>query len=98
MKRRRRPTTEEMRSDYEFDYATAIRGKYYPHVAREGACVVVLDPDVAKAFRTSAAVNEALRSLLAVSEATRRLIEGRGRRRRSAGRPRSASQRGSPQR
>jgi hypothetical protein len=51
---------------------------------KEGANVVVLDPDVAKAFRSSAAVNEALRSLLKMSEATRRLTS------RSSGRASSA--------
>jgi hypothetical protein len=41
---------------------------------REDATVAVLEPDVAKVFRNSAAVNEALRSLLQISETTRRLI------------------------
>ena len=40
---------------------------------REGANVAILEPDVAKVFRNSAAVNEALRSLLQISETTRRL-------------------------
>ena len=40
---------------------------------KEGATVVVLEPDVAKVFRTSAAVSQALRSLLRISETTRRL-------------------------
>lgn len=39
---------------------------------KEGANVVVLEPDVAKAFRDSAAVNAALRSLLVVARASRR--------------------------
>ena len=42
-------------------------------VTREGANVAVLEPDVAKVFRSSAAVNEALRSLLQISQTTRRL-------------------------
>jgi ribosome-binding protein aMBF1 (putative translation factor) len=42
-------------------------------ITREGGSVVVLDPDVAKVFRNSAAVNEALRSVLRISETTRRL-------------------------
>jgi hypothetical protein len=63
----------EMRAEYHFDYSKAVRGKYYRRLLKEGANVVVLDPDLAKVFRTSAAVNEALRSLLRVSEATRRL-------------------------
>ena len=42
-------------------------------VMSEGANLAVLEPDVAKVFRSSAAVNEALRSLLQISETTRRL-------------------------
>lgn len=40
---------------------------------RKGATVAVLEPDVAKVFRNSTAVNQALRSLLQISETTRRL-------------------------
>jgi hypothetical protein len=39
----------------------------------EGSNVVVLEPDVAKAFGDSSAVNEALRSLLALTHSTQRL-------------------------
>ena len=63
----------EMRAEYDFDYSTAVRGKYYRRLIKEGVNVVVLEPDVAKAFRSSAAVNDALRSLLKVAEVTRRL-------------------------
>lgn len=73
MKPRNGTTTDDMRPEYDFDYATAVQGKYYRRLLKEGANVVVLEPDVAKAFRSSAAVNEALRSLLKMSEATRRL-------------------------
>jgi len=80
---------DDMRSEYEFDYSTAIRGKYYRRLMKEGANVVVLEPDVAKAFRTSAAVNDALRTLLKMSEVTRRLTT------RSSGRPRARRASGS---
>ncbi len=76
--------SDNMRAEYDFDYSKAVRGKYYRRLLKEGANIVVLDPDVAKAFRSSAAVNEALRSLLRVSEATRRLTS------RSSGRATSA--------
>ena len=79
-------TPDDMRAEYEFDYSKAVRGKYYRRLLKEGANVVVLDPDVAKAFRSSAAVNEALRSLLRVSEATRRLTSRSSGRATSAGR------------
>jgi len=53
----------------------------------EGANIVVLEPDVAKAFGDSAAVNEALRSLLDFSRSTQRLTK------RSAGRKRNTARR-----
>jgi len=73
MRRRGGPQSNELRPEYTFDYSKAIRGKYYRRLLREGANVAVLEPDVAAAFRDSAAVNDALRSLLQVSETTRRL-------------------------
>jgi hypothetical protein len=69
-KRRRQADT---RPEYTFDYSKAVRGKYYRQLLSEGSNVVVLDPDVAQRFRSSAAVNEALRELLKVSRVTRRL-------------------------
>ncbi len=71
---------DELRPEYDLDYSKAIRGKYHKRLLREGANVVILEPDVAKAFSDSAAVNEALRSLLDLSRSTQRLT------RRSTGR------------
>lgn len=73
MKAKSAASSDDMRAEYDFDYSKAVRGKYYRRLLKEGANVVVLEPDVAKAFRSSAAVNEALRSLLRMSETTRRL-------------------------
>jgi hypothetical protein len=84
MKTKRRSSPDDMKADYELDYATAIRGKYYRKLLKEGANVVLLEPDVAKAFHSSAAVNQALRSLLEVFETTRRLTMKRKRRARVA--------------
>jgi hypothetical protein len=70
---------DELRPEYEFDYSTAVRGKYHRRLMKEGANVAVLEPDVAKVFRNSAAVNEALRSLLRISETTRRLTRSSSR-------------------
>lgn len=86
MKARTSSSSEDMRAEYDFDYSKAVRGKYYRRLLKEGANVVVLDPDVAKAFRSSAAVNEALRSLLRMSEATRRLTSRSSSRAATAGR------------
>ena len=73
MKRKPEGRNDDLRREYAIDYSKAVRGKYFRRLLREGANVVVLEPDVAKAFRDSAAVNDALRSLLAVVRASRRL-------------------------
>jgi hypothetical protein len=54
----------QLRTEYDFDYSKAVRGKYYKRLLKDGANVVVLDKDVAKAFPDSAAVNAALRSVI----------------------------------
>ena len=51
----------EMRSEY--DFAGAVRGKFRKRYL-EGTNVVVLEPDIAKRFKDSASVNEALRTYL----------------------------------
>ena len=53
--------SDEMRSEY--DFSGAVRGKYTARLAR-GSNVVVLANDVAAAFKTSKAVNDALRYYL----------------------------------
>jgi len=73
MKRKNRKPDDELRAEYQFDYSKAVRGKYHRRLLKEGANVVVLEPDVARVFQDSAAVNDALRSLLEVTQATRRL-------------------------
>jgi len=51
----------EMRPNY--DFSGGVRGKYAGRLA-EGSNIVVLDADVAGAFKSSKAVNDALRSQL----------------------------------
>ena len=46
----------------EYDFSRGVRGKYAARVAK-GAKVVVLEPDVAEEFKTSDAVNAALRKI-----------------------------------
>jgi hypothetical protein len=77
--------SDEMRTEYDLDYSQAERGKYYRRLIKEGSNIVVLDPDVARRFRSSAAVNEALRELLRVSQTTRRLTARSGEQGRSKG-------------
>ncbi len=62
-----------MRAEYEFDYSKAVRGRYYKRLLKEGSNAVVLEPDVAKAFPDSAAVNDALRVVLKAGESARGL-------------------------
>ena len=55
----------EMRPSY--DFSKAERGKFAARYAA-GSNVVVLEPDVAKAFGDEKSVNEALRKVLAQGE------------------------------
>ena len=49
-----------------------VRGKYFKHFA-QGSNVVVLQPEILKAFPTSEAVNRALASMLAFAHETQGL-------------------------
>ncbi|VEN73360.1 conserved hypothetical protein [Candidatus Desulfarcum epimagneticum] len=55
---------DDLSEEYDFDYSKATRGKYFKRLLKEGSNVVILDPDIARAFPNSFAVNEALRSLI----------------------------------
>ncbi len=64
MKKASRKQTDELRPEYKrSDFGTLVRGKYARRVV-EATNVVVLDPQVAKAFPNDRAVNNALRGLL----------------------------------
>lgn len=63
---------DDMRPEY--DFSGGVRGKYAADFAH-GTNVVVLAPDVAEAFKTSKAVNEALRSQIKPPGKTRRLAK-----------------------
>ena len=52
----------------EYDLTGGVRGKYVERY-RQGTNVVLLDPDVAKVFTSSQAVNDALRELVRIREA-----------------------------
>lgn len=56
-----KPADDEMRPEY--DLRGGVRGKYYERY-KQGTNVVLLDADLAKVFRDSATVNEALRRYL----------------------------------
>lgn len=58
-----RPDEFEESDIPETDFSGGVRGKYYERAMR-GTNVVLLDPDVAKVFRDSAVVSQALREYL----------------------------------
>ena len=58
---------DAMRSEYRReDLGKIVRGKYVKRLAK-GSNLVLLEPEVAQAFPSSQAVNEALRELLVVA-------------------------------
>ena len=71
------PATEidDMRPEYDFDFSKGERGRYFKRLQKEGSNNIVLEPDVAKVFPNSAAVNDALRSLLTLLHSTTSLTQ-----------------------
>ncbi|HEX6298130.1 MAG TPA: hypothetical protein VFZ74_16290 [Burkholderiales bacterium] len=66
MKKASSKPADELRPEYKrSDFVRLVRGKYAQRVA-EATNVVVLDPQVARAFPNDRAVNKALRELLRV--------------------------------
>ena len=63
-----------------------VRGKYLKHFT-QGSNVVVLQPEIQKAFPTSEAVNKALASMLAFAQETQVLTNKVRSRKRSAAAP-----------
>lgn len=87
MKKASRKTTDELRPEYKrSDFGTLVRGKYAMRAA-QATNVVVLEPNVARAFPNDRAVNSALRGLLRERKASARPITHamRSRRERRAG-------------
>ena len=73
MKKARKPKRDEMRAEYKrSDFKKLERGKFYQRVVA-GSNVVVLDPKVAKAFPSSAIVNQTLNDLLELARKSSRL-------------------------
>lgn len=65
----------EMRSEYKReDLGIGIRGKYY-EAYNEGHNLVLLKPEVAKAFPSEEAVNEALLSLIRIARTSTSLTK-----------------------
>ena len=64
---------EEMRKSYKrSDFTKLERGKFFAE-AQRGTAVALLDPDIAKAFPSSKAVNDALHGLMVIAQRTARV-------------------------
>jgi hypothetical protein len=64
------PENDDLRAEYDLaSLGPGVRGKYYQR-AISGTNLVLLDPDVARAFPSQEAVNKALRLLVEIAEAS----------------------------
>ena len=68
-RRERSRGTDELRAEYEFDYARAKPNRFAAEF-QQGRMVVVLDSDIAEVFRTPEAVKAVLRALIATMPRT----------------------------
>ena len=65
-----KPEQDELRAEYRReDFGEMVRGKYAQR-CREASNVVVISPDVQKAFPNAQAVNDALRGLMELAQST----------------------------
>jgi hypothetical protein len=65
-------TDPDLRPEYDFSALQGgVRGKYFERY-RAGVNLVLLEPEVAQAFPSDAAVNEALRKVMRSGKASRR--------------------------
>lgn len=72
MRKTSKTSVAEMRREYDFaSMKGGVRGKYARRL-RSGSNLVLLEPDVAEAFPTDAAVNQALRAALNVASVVSR--------------------------
>jgi hypothetical protein len=71
MKKVKRCAVNDLRPEYaRVDLGQGVRGKYLKQY-RAGTNLALLEPDVAAAFPTDSAVNEALRTLLHAAKAVK---------------------------
>ena len=78
MKKGNRRNPDELRPEYDLaSLGRGIRGKYAGRL--KGTTLVALQPEVAEAFPTSEAVNEALRAVLRATTVVRRAMPARRR-------------------
>ena len=71
MKKANRKSANDMLPEYDFaSMKGGVRGKYAARY-RGGTNLVLLDPEVAEAFPTDDAVNQALRAVLSMTQVVR---------------------------
>ena len=71
MSKANRPDEDDLRPEYDFAMMKGgVRGKYVARL-RKGSNLVFLEPEVAAAFPSAEAVNEALRGVLNTTRAVR---------------------------
>lgn len=71
MKKTNRRSANDMLPEYDFaSMKGEVRGKYAAQY-RAGTNLVLLDPEVAEAFPSDAAVNQALRAVLSMTKVVR---------------------------
>lgn len=69
---KRKEAEDDLKPEYDFaSMKGGVRGKYVSRL-RKGTNIVVLEPEIAAAFPSDAAVNEALRGMLNTTKAVRR--------------------------
>jgi hypothetical protein len=72
MKKASRKRDDDLRPEYDFSSLKGgVRGKYFRRL-RSGTNIVRIEPELAKAFPTDEAVNEALRTVMRASRALKR--------------------------
>ena len=60
---RRSTASDDLRSEYRFDYRKARRNRFAGRIDKNRV-VVLLDPDISKVFTTPESVNSVLRALI----------------------------------
>ena len=71
MSKANRPDNDDLRPEYDFaSMGGSVRGKYVARL-RRGSNLVLLEPEIAAAFPSDDAVNEALRGVLNTTRAVR---------------------------
>ena len=73
----RKTTSDDMRSEYRFDYSKARPNRFASRTS-ETPLVVLVDPDIAEVFTTPESVNQALRALITAipKNAKRKAVAG----------------------